>query len=150
MRLSFREARAEDVPEVLRLLKDDALGQARELGDLAAYHEAFARMQAEGANHLIVGEATDGAIVATYQLTFISGLSLSAARRAQVESVRVDSRLRGQGMGHQMFEDVEARARAAGCRLIQLTMNASRTESNKFYQKIGFEPTHTGFKRALD
>ena len=32
---------------------------------------------------------------ATYQLTVISGLSLSAARRAQIEAVRVAAALRG-------------------------------------------------------
>lgn len=49
-----------------------------------------------------------------------------------------------------MFADVEARARAAGCRVIQLTMNASRTDSEGFYESIGFTASHVGFKRYLD
>ncbi|WP_371226011.1 GNAT family N-acetyltransferase [Roseovarius sp. 2305UL8-3] len=150
MRMNFRVARAEDVPQVLALLSDDILGKNREIDDLARYQAAFAQMQAEGANHLIVGEAPDGSLVATYQITFISGLSLSATRRAQVESVRISSAMRGQGLGHQMFEDVETRAREAGCRLIQLTMNKTREDAHRFYTGIGFEPTHTGFKRMLD
>ena len=65
---------------------------------MSRYLAAFDRMAEEGNNILIVGEDA-GRIVATCQLTFISGLSLRAARRAQVESVRVASRLRGRGIG---------------------------------------------------
>lgn len=150
MRLSFREARAEDLPAVVALLADDALGAAREREDMAIDRAAFEVMQAEAANHLYVGEDGNGRVVGTYQLTLISGLSLAASRRAQVESVRIASDLRGQGLGQQMFADIEARARAAGCRLIQLTMNASRSDSRRFYSALGFEPSHVGFKRYLD
>ena len=148
MSVVFREARREDVPAVVAMLADDVLGQGRERDDLAAYHAAFDAMAEEGNNRVIVGEQ-DGAVVATYQLTFISGLSLAAARRAQVESVRVSSALRGQGIGQQMFADVEARAKAAGCSLVQLTMNASRVDSRRFYEGLGFEASHTGFKKYL-
>lgn len=145
----FREATREDVPAIVALLADDVLGQARELSDLVAYLAAFDVMQNEAGNTVIVGEDAAGTLVATYQLTFISGLSLAAARRAQVESVRVASHLRGQGIGEAMFADAETRARAAGCSLMQLTMNATRTDSHRFYERLGFKPTHTGFKRAL-
>lgn len=148
--ISFRPARRDEVAQVVALLRDDTLGQGRERGDMSQYLAAFDAMQAEGNNHLIVGVDAAGAVVATYQITLISGLSLLAARRAQVESVRIASPLRGQGLGHRMFEDIEARARAAGCRLIQLTMNATRTDSRRFYESLGFTASHLGFKRTLD
>lgn len=147
--IAFRQAIRDDVPAVLALLVDDTLGQGREGLEVTPYLEAFDRMQEEGANLLIVGEDKDGAIVATYQITFISGLSLSAARRAQIESVRVASHLRGAGVGNLMFEDAEARARTAGCALMQLTMNQSRKDARRFYERLGFVPSHTGFKRQL-
>ena len=71
--IRFREAVRADVPAVVALLSDDALGAAREGADLAAYAAAFDAMAAEAGNALIVGE-DNGRIVATYQLTFISGL----------------------------------------------------------------------------
>ncbi len=150
MTVRFREAMRKDVPQVVALLADDVLGQGRELADIAPYLAAFDAMQAEGGNLLIVGEDDQRVVVATYQLTFISGLSLSAARRAQVESVRVSSALRGQGVGEQMLQDAESRARAAGCRLIQLTMNKTRSDSRRFYERLGFTASHIGFKRYLD
>ncbi len=148
--IRFRPATRNDVAAVVALLADDMLGQGREARDLAPYMAAFDAMQSEGSNQLIVGEDAAGRVIATYQLTFISGLSLKAARRAQVESVRIASDRRGEGLGHKMFADIEARARAAGCRLIQLTMNTARSDSRRFYEGLGFEASHTGFKRYLD
>jgi len=148
MRVAFREARRADVAAVVDLLMDDFLGSGREGEDPEAYLAAFDTMEAEGNNHLIVGEA-EGQIVATYQITFISGLSLRASRRANIESVRVSSRKRRHGIGAAMIADAEARAHAANCSLIQLTMNAARTGSRAFYESLGFSASHHGFKKPL-
>lgn len=144
----WREATRVDVPAVVALLADDVLGQGRESADLAPYLAAFDAMQDEGGNRLIVAEQ-DGRVVACYQLTLISGLSLTAARRAQVEGVRVAADLRGRGLGAALMADAEARARAAGCQLIQLTTNATRTDAHRFYARLGFTPSHIGFKKPL-
>ncbi|NDR59496.1 GNAT family N-acetyltransferase [Pseudoruegeria sp. M32A2M] len=130
------------------MLADDVLGQGRESADAAPYLAAFDAMQAEGGNLLIVGEI-DGSVVATYQLTMISGLSLKAARRAQVESVRVASDRRGEGLGAALMQDAEARARAGGCALIQLTSNRSRERAHDFYAELGYVASHVGFKKSL-
>lgn len=144
----WREATRVDVPAVVALLADDVLGHGRESADLAPYLAAFDAMQEEGGNRLIVAEQ-DGRVVACYQLTLISVLSLTAARRAQVEGVRVAADLRGRGLGAALMADAEARARAAGCQLIQLTTNATRTDAHRFYARLGFTPSHIGFKKPL-
>ena len=133
---------------VVALLADDLLGKTREGADLAPYLAAFDAMQAEGANHLIVG-AGDTDIVACYQITFISGLSLSAARRAQIEGVRVASTHRGQGIGAALIRDAETRARAAGCTLLQFTTNKNRADAHRFYDRLGFTASHIGYKKSL-
>lgn len=145
----WRRAERADVPAVVALLADDALGASREGGDLAHYLAAFDAMQTEGGNILIVGE-DGGRVIATYQITFITGLSLRATRRAQVESVRVATDLRGRGIGAALFADAEARARAAGCGLLQLTTNRSRDKAQAFYARLGFTASHIGYKRNLD
>lgn len=147
--IRFRAARREDVPAIVALLRQDAFGAEREGAEMTDYLAAFDAIASEGGNAVIVGEE-GGRIVATYQLTFITGLSLRAARRAQVESVRVAAGLRGQGIGAAMFADAEARARAAGCGLMQLSMNADRHDARRFYERLGFTPSHVGFKRRLD
>ncbi|MEX2521115.1 MAG: GNAT family N-acetyltransferase [Paracoccaceae bacterium] len=131
------------------LLTDDELGAGREAAALAPYQRAFDAMAAEPANMVLVGELA-GVIVATYQITFISGLSRGGARRAQIEAVRVASPLRGQGVGALLMADAEARARAAGCTLIQFTSDTSRPRAHAFYERLGYRASHAGFKRALD
>lgn len=146
--MHFRLAARDDVPAVISLLADDVLGRARERADPDPYLAAFDAMQAEGANHLIVGEE-GGVVSACYQITFISGLSLSATRRAQIEGVRVAPALRGQGRGAMLIRDAEARARAAGCTLLQFTTNRSRADAHRFYGRLGFTPSHIGYKKSL-
>lgn len=146
--IRWRLATRADVPDVVALLADDVLGAGREATDMAPYLAAFDSMQAEGNNSLIVGEQ-GGVVVATYQITIISGLSLRATRRAQVESVRVASALRGLGIGAALMADAEERARAAGCGLIQLTTNKDRARAHAFYAAQEYQPTHLGFKKLL-
>ena len=154
MSVVFREANRDEVPEIVALLRDDVLGQGREAATLDPYFAAFDQMQAEGGNLLFVAiddsRAKGARVVATYQLTFISGLSLKAARRAQIESVRVHSDLRGQGLGEAMFVDAEDRARAAGCGLLQLTTNKARNDAQRFYDRLGYVDSHIGYKKTLD
>lgn len=145
----FREARREDVAAIVALLADDELGRARETGPIAAYLAAFDAMAREAGNRLVVGER-EGRIVASYQISFLTGLSLRAIRRAQIESVRVAADQRGRGIGHALMADAEARARAAGCGLMQLTTQKSRTRARRFYESLGFVPSHVGYKRRLD
>ncbi len=144
----FRQARADDLPAILTLLRDDRLGAVRETASEAAYATAFARLLAEPDNHLIIGEI-GGTPVATYQITFITGLSLGATRRAQIESVRVASGMRGAGLGARLMADATDRARAAGCTLMQLTTSASRADAQAFYARLGFTPSHIGFKSQI-
>jgi len=144
----WRPATRDDVSAVVALLADDALGAARETADLSPYLAAFKAMQAEGNNTLVVGEQA-GRVIATYQLTLISGLSLKASRRAQVESVRVAGDLRGRGLGAALMADAEARAKAAGCGLIQLTTNRDRARAHAFYARHGYVASHLGFKKPL-
>ncbi len=148
MSVIFRRAVRGDVKAIVELLRDDDLGQGREEDDLAPYLDAFDAMEAETSNRTIVGDQ-EGRIVATYQMAVISGLSRRATRRAQIESVRVASDMRGRGIGAMMIADAEARALDAGCTLVQLTMDRSRTESRRFYEAQGFVASHVGFKKAL-
>ena len=48
-----------------------------------------------------------------------------------------------------MLEWAVAQCRERGCSVVQLTTDKSRTDAHRFYQKLGFEPSHLGFKRKL-
>jgi ribosomal protein S18 acetylase RimI-like enzyme len=148
MSVRFRLAIEADIPDVVALLKDDVLGQGREISSNDNYLSSFRAMEVEPHNNLVVGEAA-GKVVAVYQLTLISGLSLSGTRRAQIEGVRVAQELRGQGIGAAMIKDAEDRARQGGAGLLQFTSNKTRDRALEFYRGLGFIDSHTGFKKPL-
>lgn len=148
MAVSFRLARREDVAAIVALLADDPLGQGREGLDLAPYLEAFEEIAANPMHQLIVGESA-GEIVATCQLTLLAGLSRQGAKRMLIEAVRVKADLRGQGIGEALMAEAEARARAAGAQVIQLTTDKTRLRAHAFYDRLGYSPSHIGYKKAL-
>ena len=144
-------ARREDVPAIVRLLADDMLGAKREQVEepvAANYFRAFDEIAADPGNELLVAVRGDE-VVGCLQLTIIPGLSRVGMKRGQLESVRVSSRHRGARVGEQLVLDAIARARAAGCGLVQLTSDSSRTDAQRFYQRLGFVATHVGMKLSL-
>ena len=148
MAVSFRAAGRADVAAIVAMLADDPLGQGREGGDLQPYLAAFDEIAANPAHQLLVAEKA-GEIVATCQLTILAGLSRRGARRALVEAVRVRADLRGQGLGALLMAECEARARAAGACVLQLTTDKSRNRAHAFYDRLGFVASHLGYKKAL-
>lgn len=146
-----RVATKADLPAIVRLLADDVLGATREqygepLPD--AYRQAFAAMQANTGNEILVATIADE-VVGCLQLTIIPGLSRMGATRAQIEGVRVARTHRGGGLGDLLVRDAIARARHARCALVQLTTDARREDAHRFYERLGFTATHVGMKLEL-
>jgi ribosomal protein S18 acetylase RimI-like enzyme len=151
MRVSFRRAVREDLPAIVALLADDDINGFRErAGEPLAegYVTAFDALDGDPNNILIVGER-DGAIVATAQLTFIPTLTQQGATRAIIESVRVASGVRSQGVGEQLIAHLTDIARERNCPAVQLTTSKPRTAAQRFYARIGFAHSHFGYKREL-
>ena len=90
-----------------------------------------------------------GVAVAVLQLTFTPYITHQGGWRATIEGVRVDSRLRGSGLGRELFAWAIARARERGCHLVQLTTDKQRPEARRFYESLGFVASHEGMKLKL-
>lgn len=148
-RYVLRRAEREDVEAILELLAGDVLRREESRSDDAAARRAFAVIDADASQLLVVVEGPGGAIVGTMQLTFIPGLSRGGATRMQIEAVRVAETLRGGGIGAAMIEWAIGHARERGARLVQLTSDARRDAAHRFYERLGFEASHLGFKLAL-
>jgi GNAT superfamily N-acetyltransferase len=144
-----RRARADDVAAIVELIAADQIGATRDGGDLAPYHDAFAQIDADPAQLLAAVTDADDEVVGTLQLTFIPGLARRGSLRAQIEAVRVREDLRGQGLGRELFAWAIEEARRRGCALVQLTSDARREEAHRFYGRLGFVASHTGFKLRL-
>jgi GNAT superfamily N-acetyltransferase len=149
--LIFRRATEADVPAIIKMLADDKLGASREaLGaeSLPQYLNAFRVIDTDPNQFLLVVD--DGtAIVGTLQLTFIAGLARGGLKRGLVEAVRVAGDRRGAKIGEAMFAWVLEKCRQESCGIVQLTTDKSRTDAHRFYDRLGFEPSHIGYKMML-
>ncbi len=148
MSVAFRRAVVGDLPAVVALLRDDALGADRESTDLAPYEAAFADIDDDPRHVLVVGEF-EGDVVACLQATVLPCLTHGGRRRAQVEGVRVSRDQRGTGIGRALLEWTVHWARDQGCGVIQLTTDKTRPDALRFYESLGFTPTHEGLKATL-
>jgi 8-oxo-dGTP pyrophosphatase MutT (NUDIX family)/N-acetylglutamate synthase-like GNAT family acetyltransferase len=147
--VTLRRATAADVGAVVALIADDQLGATREdPGDLAAYLGAFAVIDADPAQLLVVLD-DGGVVVGTMQVSFIPGLSRGGAMRGQIEAVRIAASHRGQHLGEQMIRWAVEESGRRGCALVQLTTDKSRVDAHRFYERLGFTASHEGFKMSL-
>ncbi|MET8031647.1 GNAT family N-acetyltransferase [Streptomyces sp. NPDC005345] len=147
--LEIRAAVAADVHAIVAMLADDPLGAQRESpDDLTPYLDALKRLSADPNQHLVVA-VRESRVVGTLQLTVIPGLSRKGATRSIIEAVRIHADERGSGLGTQLIEWAIDESRRQGCQLVQLTSDASRTDAHRFYERLGFEASHVGFKLAL-
>ena len=147
----FRRAVREDVPEIVRLLSEDDLGSQRERYEIPlpeAYYAAFEQIERDTSHELIVAEL-NGKVLGTLHLMYLPSLSYRGGLRAQVESVRVDQKYRGQGIGSELMKWTVERARERGAHLVQLTTHESRIDAHRFYERLGFKGSHLGMKLNL-
>ncbi|HHV21057.1 MAG TPA: GNAT family N-acetyltransferase [Propionibacterium sp.] len=148
-------ATTDDLPALVALLTDDPLGILRETADLAPYAAAFADIDADPAHLLVVArEAADdpgtpAPAVATMQLTLLPCLARAGARRLQIEAVRVGVGVRGLGLGAALLDWAHEWGRTHGATLAQLTSDQRRPDAHRFYERLGYVASHTGFKRSL-
>ena len=177
MNVTFRQAKIDDLSTIVHMLADDFLGQQRErLEDPLpeSYVWAFREIEGDPNNELIVavlssppyeggvaegrgGSLSDASIagsdtgvpVGTMQLTFTPSISFQGGKRCTVESVRVDEKFRGKGIGREMMLWAIERAKERGCISMQLTTNNDRTDAHRFYANLGFSASHLGMKLKL-
>jgi len=149
--LNFRPATVSDLSAIVAMLADDELGRQREDSSVPLnriYLDSFAAIDSDP-NQLLAIVENDGVLLGCLQITFIPGLSRLGMWRGQIESVRIATGHRGEGLGRKMFEWAISECRSRGCGLVQLTSDKSRADAYKFYESLGFKASHEGMKLTL-
>ncbi len=151
MSVSVREAAEADLPRLGELLAQLSLDAPREeLGPPlpAVYGVVLREILADPHQTLLVAEA-DGRLVGTLSPIVVPNLSRRARPYAILENVVVDAGERGKGHGERLVAEAVDRARAAGCYKASLTSNVLREAAHRFYERLGFQPTHVGYRTDL-
>ncbi|MED1950171.1 GNAT family N-acetyltransferase [Brevibacillus centrosporus] len=149
--VTFRIATANDLDQIVQMLADDELGKTRERYETPlpeSYVKAFEAISSDPNNELVVA-CLGEEIVGVQQITFTPYLTHQGSWRATIEGVRTASSVRGKGIGSQLIGWAIDRAKARGCRLVQLTTDKKREDAHRFYERLGFQATHEGMKLKL-
>jgi ribosomal protein S18 acetylase RimI-like enzyme len=145
--VTIRRARRDDVSVIVAMLADDPLGGARERIEEPlppSYFQAFEKLEHDPHIRLVVAEYGKGTVVGCLQLCILPGLSSQGASRGLIEDVRVAMPYRSRGIGEQMVQWAVTEARAKGCKLVELCTHNTRVDAQRFYRRLGFQPTHVG------
>jgi ribosomal protein S18 acetylase RimI-like enzyme len=145
--ITIRRARRDDVDAIVGMLADDPLGSARERLEHPlpqSYFRAFEALDHDPNIQLVVAEDGEGAVIGCLQLCILPGLSSQGASRGLIEDVRVAAHRRSRGVGERLVQWAVAEARASGCKLVELLTHRSRVDAQRFYARLGFQPSHVG------
>ncbi len=147
----FRTATIDDLPAIIALIADDQLGSQREDASvpLKSYYVAAFRAIDADPNQVLAVAEDKHRVVGTMQLTFIPGLSRKGSWRGQIEAVRIAEGHRNFGIGENMFRWAIEQCESRGCGLVQLTTDKTRPDAHRFYERLGFEASHEGYKLKL-
>ncbi|MFL5017355.1 MAG: GNAT family N-acetyltransferase [Rhizobium sp.] len=147
----IRQARKDDLSALVAMFAADALGGHGDTTDPEAfpdYIRAFAAIEASPDQTLYVAER-GGEVVGTFQTMVTTSLTSRGSPAMIIEAVQTRADMRGQGVGATMIEFAIAEAKGRGIGRVALTSNAVRKDAHRFYERLGFKPSHLGFKMAL-
>jgi len=150
--LVIRRATGADLGRAVELLVLGALpgGPARVEDPAAVGPYVAALREIDRAGGAVLVAERGGEVIGVCQLIVFRHLQASGGLCAEIESVHVHPDHRGSGVGTVLVREAVARARALGCYRVQLTSNARREDAHRFYERLGFSPTHVGFKMLLE
>ncbi len=139
--MEVRSAVVTDLDRVRHLM--DQLGHPLPDGEGG---KLWATVVTDAAHDILVAEA-NGIVVA--MIDVISRPQLHhGGMVATVDSLVVDSSLRGGGIGTRLLELAVERATARGACLIELTSSTTRKDTHRFYQRQQFDKNGVRLVRA--
>jgi len=150
--INFRIAVEQDLDRIVEMLSDDELGKTRERYEQPlpeSYIKAFQAITSDPNNELVVAYQGNK-VIGVQQITFVPYITYQGGWRATIEGVRTAPSVRGKGIGTELIKWAIHRAKERGCHLIQLTTDKQRGDALRFYERLGFKPTHEGLKMKLE
>jgi GNAT superfamily N-acetyltransferase len=140
--MRIREAREQDLPEILRLL---SVLDAEAVMSVSEAKDIFERM-ASYPHYRCYMAVEDDEPVGTFCMIICDNLGHAGQKFAVVENVVVDPSFQGQGIGKVLMEAAMEEAARNGCYKLMLSSNEKRTDAHRFYDHLGFTRHGISFK----
>jgi GNAT superfamily N-acetyltransferase len=144
----IREAREEDVAEILKLYRDAELGVENEF----TMEQACAQLAVfrKYPSYRIFVAVEEGRVVGTYELLIMDNMAKGGRKSGVVEDVAVSPDYRGRGVGRALMMHAREQCRQASCYKFVLSSNLKRVEAHAFYEALGFEKHGYSFRVELE
>ncbi|KQS93930.1 MULTISPECIES: GNAT family N-acetyltransferase [unclassified Rhizobium] len=149
--VNIRPATCEDLADIIALFASDTVGGHGDTTDGDAFPDylaAFEHILATPTETLYVA-ILDDAVVGTFQTTMLRTLVGRGSSSMMIEAVQTREDMCGRGIGEAMMRFAVGEAQRLGLSKVQLTSNGKRKDAHRFYERVGFEPSHLGFKIRL-
>lgn len=135
--LVMRVALQSDLPDVLELYAQ--LGQDDgSILDLSEATRIFKIMKTYP-DYRVYLAVLDEKTVGTFTLLIMDNIAHKGAKSAVLEDVVVSETMRGKGVGTLMMDYAGKLAKQKGCYKLAFSSNKNRTDTHRFYEKLGFE-----------
>jgi len=144
--IRLRSVRRDDAPCLVALL--DELGYPTDLPTVHARLDYWL----DDPSSSLLGAEDDGELIAVAALHVFPVLERTG-KFGRLLALVVDHRYQGQGVGGQLVQAVEERARDAGCTMMEVTSSRRRDLAHRFYQGLGYEDicaSSARFTKTLD
>lgn len=126
-------------------------GQLGYSSSLDAIHRRFAAIRSNPDHAVFVAAGADDAAVGVIHIQMLRLMESDAM--AMIESLVVDERQRGQGIGSALVQEVERWAQERRAVTVWVRSPVRRSDAHRFYERRGYERRGTSFalrKRLSD
>ncbi|WP_331374047.1 GNAT family N-acetyltransferase [Sinorhizobium chiapasense] len=149
--LEIRQAERRDLPAIIALFANDRLGGHGDTTDPEAFGDYLAAFEeiSRSPHQMLYVAHLGGEVVGTFQTALLTSLPGRGSSSLVIEAVQTREDMRGRGIGERMVRHAIAQARAQGASKVQLTSNVVRADAHRFYERLGFERSHYGFKMRV-
>lgn len=130
-------------------LESDVLPVLRELRphlDAASFAAIHAEGHPQGLRFLAAYDGDRCVGVAGWRILALT----FAVRKLYVDDLVTTERTRSAGVGHALLTELEARARAAGCTVLDLDSGVHRADAHRFYFRERMHVSSFHFTKRLD
>ncbi|WP_271765452.1 GNAT family N-acetyltransferase [Aquimarina algiphila] len=138
----LKETDLHQVAELYSLFWDDAM-------NLTKMKEVFKRVSKDS-QYIFLGAEMNGEIIGTIQGVICEELYGACKPFLVMENFVVSKEHRGKGIGKSLLSELENNAKKRECSQMIFLTESDRSDTIKFYEKLGFDSsTHKGFKKSL-